>query len=247
MSSRSPTPASTRSRQPASSAGTIVLKGGRIDALGADVAVPPGAQVIDAAGADVYPGFIDPQHDARPRRAGSARLCRHGRVGRVQPAPADAHRVPPRQRRHPGRARPTASRPSASRPSGGILAGEVAVMQLDGWTWEEATLRPSAGIAFQFPPISPAAGLRGAAAERDKTYADLKKERDRTLDTLADLLGAGARVRANAAGRAPPTGCWRRWRPSSKASCRWSSTANREADIRDAVAFGERERVRHRD
>ena len=35
------------------------MRGGKIEALGADVAVPAGAQVIDAAGADVYPGFIN--------------------------------------------------------------------------------------------------------------------------------------------------------------------------------------------
>ena len=40
-------------------------------------------------------------------------------------------------------------------PDGGILGGEVAVMNLDGWTWEQATLRKSAGISMQFPPVRP--------------------------------------------------------------------------------------------
>ena len=41
--------------------GTIVIRDGIIEAVGANVAVPSGAQVIDAAGAEVYPGFIDAQ------------------------------------------------------------------------------------------------------------------------------------------------------------------------------------------
>jgi len=39
--------------------GTIVLRGGRIAAVGANVAVPPGADVVDGAGTFVSPGIID--------------------------------------------------------------------------------------------------------------------------------------------------------------------------------------------
>jgi imidazolonepropionase-like amidohydrolase len=39
--------------------GTIVIRDGKIAAVGADVAVPEGAQVIDAAGRYVMPGIID--------------------------------------------------------------------------------------------------------------------------------------------------------------------------------------------
>ncbi|HET7697112.1 MAG TPA: amidohydrolase family protein [Vicinamibacterales bacterium] len=39
--------------------GTIVMRGGRIAAVGANVTVPAGAQVIDAAGKTVTPGLID--------------------------------------------------------------------------------------------------------------------------------------------------------------------------------------------
>jgi imidazolonepropionase-like amidohydrolase len=39
--------------------GTVLIENGRISAVGESVAVPDGAQVIDAAGAWVLPGFID--------------------------------------------------------------------------------------------------------------------------------------------------------------------------------------------
>jgi imidazolonepropionase-like amidohydrolase len=39
--------------------GTLVVRNGRIEALGASVPVPQGARVIDVKGGDVYPGFID--------------------------------------------------------------------------------------------------------------------------------------------------------------------------------------------
>ncbi len=39
--------------------GTIVVRGGKIVAIGAGVAIPSGAKVIDATGKDVIPGMID--------------------------------------------------------------------------------------------------------------------------------------------------------------------------------------------
>ena len=39
--------------------GTVIIRGGRIAAVGADVAVPADAEVVDAAGLEVYPGLFD--------------------------------------------------------------------------------------------------------------------------------------------------------------------------------------------
>ncbi|MBW9119301.1 amidohydrolase [Microbacterium trichothecenolyticum] len=39
--------------------GTVLLRGGRIEAVGADISVPSDAEVIDAAGRWVLPGFIE--------------------------------------------------------------------------------------------------------------------------------------------------------------------------------------------
>jgi len=222
--------------------GTIVLRAGRIEALGATVAVPSGAQVIDAAGADVYPGFIDPStalglDEPGPRgfadTAESVEYNPHLRTRTAYHPDSEAIAV----------ARSNGVTTVGVAPTGGILAGEVAVMQLDGWTWEEATLRPSAGIAFQFPPIVRPRSF-GAAPDRDKAYADLKKERDRKLDTLADLL-----ARARAYSRTPPAAKVADWVlaalvPVVEGELPLVVTANREADIRDAVAFAEREHVR---
>src|SRR5206468_2141012 len=45
--------------RPAIDRGTIVIRDGIIESVGANVTVPAGAQVIDAAGTEVYPGFIN--------------------------------------------------------------------------------------------------------------------------------------------------------------------------------------------
>ncbi len=38
---------------------TVVLRGSRIESVGGDPAVPPGARVIDAAGQTLLPGLFD--------------------------------------------------------------------------------------------------------------------------------------------------------------------------------------------
>lgn len=39
--------------------GTVLIDGGKIVGVGTDVAVPAGAEVVDAGGRSVYPGFVD--------------------------------------------------------------------------------------------------------------------------------------------------------------------------------------------
>jgi len=70
---------------PAIPSGTIVLKDGKIAALGAGIAPPAGATVIDAKGGVVTPGLIAPSSNlrrlksavsARPATTAPARPCR---------------------------------------------------------------------------------------------------------------------------------------------------------------------------
>src|ERR1051325_400513 len=39
--------------------GTVVIRDGKIEAVGANVSIPAGAQTIDGTGLSVYPGMID--------------------------------------------------------------------------------------------------------------------------------------------------------------------------------------------
>ena len=79
--------------------------------------VPAGAKVVDAAGADVYPGFINARTTDGPERAGTARVRRHQRDARLQPAAAHARRVSLRERHDRGHPRQRRSRPSRSCPA----------------------------------------------------------------------------------------------------------------------------------
>src|SRR5207244_13324823 len=76
-------------------------------------------------------------------------------------------------------------------PAGGLLGGQAAVMDLDGYTWEESTVAASVGVTFQFPRLGGGGGRGGGgrgAPAADRTYDDLKKERDAQLDRVARLF-----------------------------------------------------------
>ena len=140
-----------------------MIRGGKIEALGANVPVPAGAKVVDAAGADVYPGFINARTQMGLNEPGARGFEDVNEMLDLNPqlrtrvayhAESDAIPV----------ARANGITTVAVMPGGGTFGGEVAVMNLDGWTWEEATLKPNAGIDVQLPGVAAAADAAAADA-----------------------------------------------------------------------------------
>jgi imidazolonepropionase-like amidohydrolase len=127
-------------------------------------------------------------------------------------------------------------------PGGGVLGGQTAVMNLDGWTWEESTVSSSVGVTFQFPTIGSSRAFGGADAStaQNRTYEELKKDRDAKLDDLARLLDR-AREYAMAAGSDRQTD-WvlEALTPIVERRQPFFVRADKESDIRDAVAFADR-------
>jgi imidazolonepropionase-like amidohydrolase len=117
-------------------------------------------------------------------------------------------------------------------------------MNLDGWTWEEATLQPVAGVTFQFPAFVRGGGFGGPSPDATRKFEDLKKERDARVERVAAEL---ARARAYAA--LAPADRRTDWTlealvPVVDRRMPLFVQANGEREIRDAVAFADRERIR---
>jgi imidazolonepropionase-like amidohydrolase len=225
---------------PAIERGTIVIRGNRIDALGANVVAPAGATVIDAKGGEVYPGFIDARTSIGLNEPGprgfedtNEMLEINASVKAQVAYQSDSDAIPV--------ARVNGITTAAVVPSGGLIGGQVAVMNLDGWTWEEATLLPVAGVSFQFPPLVRGGGGGGGGnADANRKYDDLKKERDAKVKRVEDLV-----ARARAYGRLPAADRATDWNlaalvPVAELKQPMFVAANNEADIREAVAFADR-------
>src|SRR5205814_2025808 len=120
------------------------------------------------------------------------------------------------------------------------------VMNLDGFTWEEATVAASVGVTFQFPRLGGGGGRGGGRGgpPPERTYEDLKKERDAQLDRVARLLD-DARAYAKAAGpnRRRDLILESLVPVADKRQPLITRVAN-ELEIRDAIAFAGRAGVR---
>lgn len=221
--------------------GTVVIRGATIDAVGASVAVPAGATIVDAAGADVYPGWINGRTTLGLAEPGAGTFADANEVldfnqelRAIVAYKADSDAIPV--------ARANGVTTVAVVPAGGILGGQVAIVNLDGWTFEEAALGPTSGVSFQFPTI----GRRGfgARTERPRDYEELKKERDARLERLSALL-----ERARGYARTPQAERVTDWSlealvPIVERRAPLLTFANREEEIRDAIAFADRHDVR---
>ena len=130
--------------------GTIVIRGNRIQSVGANVSVPSGAKVVDANGADVYPGFFDAATDLGLNEPGVrgyddvSEMLDFNQMLRTRVAyQSDSDAIPV--------ARVEGITNAAIFAGGGVITGEVPLMNLDGWTWEENTVRATTGLAMSFP------------------------------------------------------------------------------------------------
>jgi imidazolonepropionase-like amidohydrolase len=226
--------------------GTIIIRGNRIEAVGANVAVPAGATVIDAKGGEVYPGFIDARTQIGLNEPGprgfedvSEMLDINASVKAQVAYQSDSDSIPV--------ARVNGVTTVAVFPTGGLIGGQVAVMNLDGWTWEEATLQPVAGVTFQFPPLVRGGfggGGGGGNNDANRKYEDLKKERDAKVQRVEDLI-----ARARAYAKIPAANRETDWNlaamvPIAERRQPLFVAANSEGDIREAVAFANRANIR---
>jgi imidazolonepropionase-like amidohydrolase len=228
--------------------GTILIRGNKIDAVGANVQVPSGARVLDAAGADVYPGFIDASTSLGLDEPGPRGFDDVGELIERNPhlrtrvafhVESDAIPV----------ARANGITSVAVVQAGGIFGGEIPVMNLDGWTWEEATLRPNAAVQFTFPALGGAGGGRGggrggrgAPPPADRPYDDVRRERDKELDQINRVFDQ-ARAYARAGSDRTTDWALEALVPVVERRLPLVTAASREADIREAIAFADRAKI----
>lgn len=193
--------------------GTLVISGGRIAAVGAGVAVPPGAQVIDGSGLSVYPGMMDAgtQMGLNEIPQGAVPTVDNAEVGSFNPNATAYYAMNPHSA-HIGTTRVLGVTHVVSSPSGGIVSGQATLAQLAGWTPNVMAIRKSAGLVITLPRaggggfgFGGGGGFGGGAGANN---ADAQRQRERQLDSLKALI-ADARaydqaVRAAAADRTLP-------------------------------------------
>ena len=92
-------------------------------------------------------------------------------------------------------------------PGGGVISGSMPVMNLDGWTWEEGTLRPSAGLVMTYPGgggggRGGGGGGRGGAPADGPTPAEQIARLNALLERAASYAKSAGRPRHRSVARA---------------------------------------------
>jgi imidazolonepropionase-like amidohydrolase len=235
--------------------GTVVISGGKIQAVGASVTVPAGAEVIDATGLTVYPGMMDAGTSIGLQEIpqGASATVDISEVGSFNPNAQAIFAVNPHSA-HVGVARVVGITHVVSRPTGGIISGQATLINLAGSTAPQMAVTRNLALAIELPRSG--FGGRGfggfLAAQNAANTQDVNRTRQRQLDSLRTLLHD-----ADAYGRALDAYAKDKTLPRPKQDVVLASlvpavrgkmpvmmVADRANDIKEAVGFAEEMKLR---
>jgi len=131
--------------------GTLLVAEGRIVALGADLQVPEGVQILQARGLQVYPGLIDSGSTLGLVEIKKVSETQdHAESGGLQPDLRAGVAINPDSELIPV-ARAGGVTTVLISPSGGIISGQASLAKLSGWTAPEMVVRLEAGLHINWP------------------------------------------------------------------------------------------------
>src|SRR5262245_21642979 len=185
--------------------GTIVFDKGVITAVGANVAVPAGATVIDGTGLSVYPGLIDAGSQVGLTEissvAGSVDVAE---LGDINPNARADVAINPHSNLIPV-TRLNGVTNAVVTPEGGIISGSSAFVQFAGWTPAEMTLKAPLAMHIHFPRLR-TGGFGEEQPQDEEAEKEAKKNYTKNIDKLRDTLrDAQAYAKAAAARKGDAT------------------------------------------
>ena len=160
--------------------GTIVLKDGKIDAIGTNITPPAGAEVIDCKGLNIYPGMIDGGTRVGLSEVGSDKRTQDfNEAGEVIPQLKALTAVNPNSAVIPV-TRVSGVTTVLAKPEGGLFPGTAALINLHGYTPDQMFAGFEC-IVMNFPNTS----RRGFFDRR--TDDEIKKAAEKSLKRLDEV------------------------------------------------------------
>lgn len=172
--------------------GLVLIEGRNIAAIGAGIEIPDDAEIVDVAGSHVYPGFVHPLSALGLTEISSVA----GTVDNTEMGAINAALRVEVAFNHDSALLPVnvagGILTTHTVPSGGLIRGTSAVMNMEGWSWEDMTIKAPAAMHIEFP----------AGAVEDSENDDLQKI-ESTLDAARDWHKAMQAFEAGSAPRPP--------------------------------------------
>jgi len=169
--------------------GTVVIRDGKIETVGASISIPAGAQEIDARGLNVYPGMIDAGTSLGlvEISGGAPGTADISEIGDNNPNIQAIVAVNPHTA-HVGVTRVNGVTNVLTMPRGGVISGQAALINLVGTSPREMSVAPSAAMVINFPRASSSGGGFAFAQAAPPDLSELIKTRDRQVEQLRKLL-----------------------------------------------------------
>ncbi|MFL2870226.1 MAG: amidohydrolase family protein [Pirellulaceae bacterium] len=160
--------------------GIVLFDNGKVVKVGTDVKLPDDVKVIDANGKHVYPGLIDAFSNIGLVEINAVRATDdRGEVGLFNPNIKAEIAVNPDSEIIPV-TRSNGVLMCLTVPYRGLITGQSACLQLDGWTTEDIALKTSVGMHIKWPTMAPVSdwfvskSAKEQIAERDKRLRQLE-------------------------------------------------------------------------
>jgi len=229
--------------------GIVVLRDGKILAVGANVAIPSDAQVIDATGMELYPGLFDPiTQIGLEEIAQVSATVDVTELGDFNPElvaatavnPASAH-IPVTRANGVTHVIAVPGTSGFDSQGGGTIAGQASAFHLAGWTMDDMQIQRSVAMVVNWPSIQTRSFDFSTFSFKEKSYEDAKKEYDKSVNELSDWL-TRARHYAQAKEKGSPARFERDLKleslvPVVQGKLPVLVIADEERDIKNAVEF----------
>jgi imidazolonepropionase-like amidohydrolase len=177
--------------------GTLIIHEGKIAAVGVGLDIPADAQVIDATGLQVYPGFFDSITQMGLREIGAVSATVDStETGSYNPDVVAATAVSASSEHIPvtraaGITEVLAVPGSGgfdSAGAGGVIGGQASAIHLAGWTIDEMLIKKSAAMVLNWPEIETRTFDFATFSRKEKPYSEAKLEYDKQVNEITDWL-----------------------------------------------------------
>jgi imidazolonepropionase-like amidohydrolase len=237
--------------------GTLIIRDGKIAAVGVGLDVPAGAQVIDAKGLQVYPGIFDAITQMGLREIGAvSATVDSAESGSYNPDVVAATAVSPSSEHIPvtraaGITEVLAVPGSGgfdSNGSGGVIGGQASAIHLTGWTIDEMLIKKSAAMVLNWPEIETRTFDFATFSRKEKPFSEAKQEYDKQVNEITDWVER-ARHYAQVMEKSSPAKYDRDLKlealvPVVRGEQPLLVFADRSREIRNAVEFCDKQRLR---
>ncbi len=169
--------------------GTVVIRDGRIEAVGSNVAVPAGARTIDARGLTVYPGMMDAGTALGLVEVGqgASGTVDTAEVGELNPNAKAIFGINPHSA-HIGVTRVDGVTSAVSLPVGGLISGQGAIINLVGTSPAEMVVVPYAALVINYPRTSAGGGGGFFTEQQPTNLTEALATANRQVEQIRKLL-----------------------------------------------------------